>query len=46
MEAAQILYGITMESPGVSKVVSVKLNEPKSPPSPLPEERTDLAANL
>jgi len=46
MEAAHTLYGITMESPGVSRVVSVKLNEPKSAPSPRPEEQADLAAQL
>ncbi|MBW2121404.1 MAG: chromosome segregation protein SMC [Deltaproteobacteria bacterium] len=31
MEIAHTLYGITMESPGISKVVSVRLNQPELP---------------
>jgi chromosome segregation protein len=34
MEAAQLLYGVTMQEPGVSRLVSVKLN-PTMPPPPL-----------
>jgi len=26
MQSAQVLYGITMEEPGVSKVVAVRMN--------------------
>jgi chromosome segregation protein len=29
MEAAQSLYGVTMQEPGVSKLVSVRFNEPE-----------------
>ncbi len=32
MEAAQTLYGVTMQEPGISKLVSVKFWEPAPPP--------------
>jgi chromosome segregation protein len=31
MEAAQTLYGVTMQEPGVSRVVSVKMNNAAAP---------------
>jgi chromosome segregation protein len=32
MEAAESLYGVTMQEQGVSKLVSVRLNAPPPPP--------------
>jgi chromosome segregation protein len=47
MELADVLYGVTMGEPGVSKIVSVKINgaESKRLPSPegLPSSRTAVA---
>ncbi len=42
MEAAQTLYGVTMEEQGVSKLVSVKFNQHQAPP-PSPEARRTAA---
>jgi chromosome segregation protein len=33
MEAAQSLYGVTMQEPGISKLVSVKFQPPNAPPA-------------
>jgi chromosome segregation protein len=35
MEAAQALYGVTMQEPGVSKLVSVRFNQQQTPPPPV-----------
>jgi chromosome segregation protein len=37
MEAAQALYGVTMQEAGVSKLVSVRFNQPPPPPPVSPE---------
>jgi chromosome segregation protein len=36
MEAAQVLYGVTMQEPGVSKLVSVKFSPVQPPPPTIP----------
>ena len=42
MEAAQSLYGVTMQEPGISKLVSVKFQQPPPPPPP-PQTMPDTA---
>jgi chromosome segregation protein len=37
MEAAQSLYGVTMQEPGVSKLVSVRFGQDAPPPQPVAE---------
>ena len=36
MLAADVMYGVTMQERGVSRIVSVKFNEHKAPPRPAP----------
>jgi chromosome segregation protein len=42
MEAAQALYGVTMQEPGVSKLVSVQFN-PVLPPPQAPVQQIAMA---
>ncbi len=43
MEAAQSLYGVTMQEPGVSKLVSVRFEQPPSTPPPVNGPAQELA---
>ena len=44
MEAAQALYGVTMQEPGVSKLVSVRFEQPAPPPQPVQQLAVESAA--
>ena len=41
MESAQTMYGVTMQEPGVSKLVSVRFNQ--APPQPPPPSQRAIA---
>jgi chromosome segregation protein len=45
MEAAQSLYGVTMQEPGVSKLVSVRFEPEAVPPKPEGQLAMQGAAN-
>jgi hypothetical protein len=45
MEAAQSLYGVTMQEPGVSKLVSVRFGEEALTPKPAAQLAMQGAAN-
>jgi hypothetical protein len=43
MESAQAMYGVTMQEPGVSKLVSVKFH-PMQPPPRVAEQAPEMTA--
>jgi chromosome segregation protein len=43
MEAADALYGVTMQEPGVSRLVSVRLKQPSALPPPPPPQPIESA---
>ncbi len=45
MEAAQSLYGVTMQEPGVSRLVSVKFKTPLNTPSTPPVKKSEPKAS-
>jgi chromosome segregation protein len=45
MEAAQSLYGVTMQEPGVSKLVSVRFGQEAPPPKPVAQLAMQGVAN-
>jgi chromosome segregation protein len=45
MEAAQALYGVTMQEPGVSKLVSVRFGQEALAPKPVAQLAMQGAAN-
>ena len=46
MEAAQALYGVTMQEPGISKLVSVKFQPAPAMPPPIASGEPEVAAQV
>jgi chromosome segregation protein len=44
MQSADMLYGVTMETPGISKLVSVQMSDPKKSDAPVEGESPAVAA--
>jgi chromosome segregation protein len=43
MQSCDVLYGVTMQEPGISRIVSVKVNESAQRRSGVPGEDRDRA---